>query len=242
MGLRQAFLEIVHQLPDFRRQVPLLRVQRPYRGIRRLVAFQQGDQAAAAQMLDHIVVRQLAQAEAAQGGVEHRLAAVAAPVALDPVLGFPAVLEEAPQVAAADQAIELAEFRRRLRSAVAAQVFRGGAEVHEAWRQPCGDQSRIAQAAEADGQVEALVEQVQLAVGQLDVDPQLRIVGHEGIHQRHDETFAVGHRAGHAQQALGSAERSLTARRASSRASCRRWQCCRKVCPASLSDTRRVLR
>ena len=25
MGLRQAFLEIVHQLPDFRRQVPLLR-------------------------------------------------------------------------------------------------------------------------------------------------------------------------------------------------------------------------
>ena len=57
------------------------------------------------------------------------------------------------------------------------------------------------------------------------------IVGHEGIHQRHDETFAVGYGAGHAQQALGSAERSLTARRASSRASCRRWQCCRKVCP-----------
>ncbi len=31
----------------------------------------------------------------------------------------------------------------------------------------------------------------------------MRIVGHEGIHQRHDETFAVGYRAGHAQQALG---------------------------------------
>ena len=47
------------------------------------------------------------------------------------------------------------------------------------------------------------MDQVQRAVGQLDVHAQLRIVRHEPRHQRHDKTFAIGHGAGHAQHALG---------------------------------------
>ncbi|MNP15240.1 hypothetical protein D3C76_1075900 [compost metagenome] len=45
--------------------------------------------------------------------------------------------------------------------------------------------------------------QVQGTVAQFDVHPQLRIQRHETRHQRHDKAFAIGHGAGHAQQALG---------------------------------------
>ncbi|MNX96552.1 hypothetical protein D3C86_1288720 [compost metagenome] len=45
--------------------------------------------------------------------------------------------------------------------------------------------------------------QVELAVAQFNVDPQLRIKTHETRHQRHDEAFAVSHRASHAQHAFG---------------------------------------
>ncbi|MCY1180360.1 hypothetical protein D9M73_207980 [compost metagenome] len=45
--------------------------------------------------------------------------------------------------------------------------------------------------------------QVELAVTQFDVDPQLWIKPHETGHQRHDEPFAVRHGTGHAQHALG---------------------------------------
>ncbi|MNT98719.1 hypothetical protein D3C72_2413670 [compost metagenome] len=45
--------------------------------------------------------------------------------------------------------------------------------------------------------------QIQVAVAQFNVHPQLRVTGHEVRHQGYDEALAVGHRAGHAQQALG---------------------------------------
>ena len=47
------------------------------------------------------------------------------------------------------------------------------------------------------------MQQVEGVVGQFDIHPQLRVLGHEAGHQRHDKTFAIRHRTGHAQQPLG---------------------------------------
>ncbi|MNS99921.1 hypothetical protein D3C72_1343360 [compost metagenome] len=45
--------------------------------------------------------------------------------------------------------------------------------------------------------------QIQGAVAEFDVHPQLRMARHEFIDQGNDEALAVGHGAGHAQHALG---------------------------------------
>ena len=47
------------------------------------------------------------------------------------------------------------------------------------------------------------MQQIEGAVGQLDLQAQLRVQGHKVVDQRHDKPLAVGHRTGHAQQALG---------------------------------------
>ncbi|KAF1854848.1 hypothetical protein Lal_00003410 [Lupinus albus] len=148
-------------------------------------------------------VRQLAEAEAAQRRIQHRLATVAPPVALYPYRLFPALREEAPLVRTADQAIVPAELREAVGATVTLEIGGGGAQVHDPRGQPGGDQSRVLQATEADGQVQPLVDQVERPVAQFDLHPQLRMAGHELVHQRHDETLAIGDGAGHAQQSLG---------------------------------------
>ena len=145
----------------------------------------------------------MAQAEAAQGGVEDGAAAVATPVALDPYRDFPARFGEIPGVAAADQAVVAGQLGQAVGRAVAFQVAGGGAQVHAAGGQAGGDQAGVLQAAEADGQVELAVQQVHGLVGQVHLDAQLQVLLHEVVDQRHDEFLAVGDRAGHAQQPLG---------------------------------------
>ena len=45
------------------------------------------------------------------------------------------------------------------------------AQVHTSWCQAGGDQSRVLQPAQANGQVETLMHQVQRAIAQFNVDP-----------------------------------------------------------------------
>src|SRR5690242_10338256 len=45
--------------------------------------------------------------------------------------------------------------------------------------------------------------EVELPVGQFDINPQLWIQTHEARHQRHDEALTVSHGAAHAQHASG---------------------------------------
>jgi hypothetical protein len=61
-------------------------------------------------MVEHVVIRELAQACAMQCRIKHRLAAVAAPVAMNPLRKLLALLLEQPCVGAADQAVVLAQL------------------------------------------------------------------------------------------------------------------------------------
>ena len=90
-----------------------------------------------------------------------------------------------------------------MRSAVALQIGRRRAQVHDPRCQAGSEHARVLQATEADGQVEAAVQQIEGLVAQFDLYSQLRMALHEVIHQRHDEALTVSYRAGHAQQALG---------------------------------------
>ncbi len=117
---------------------------------------------------------------------------------------FAAVDLEGPGVAGADQAVVSAQLGKRVRSPVALQIGWRRTQVHRARRDTGGDQSRLTEAAQADRQVITFLHQIQRAVGQFDLHPQLRVLCHEFVDQRHDEALAVGHRRGHAQQPGGS--------------------------------------
>ena len=62
-----------------------------------------------------------------------------------------------------------------------------------------GYHAGILQAAQANRQIVAAVEQVECLVGQGHFHPQLRMALHEIVHQGHYEALAVGHSAGQAQ-------------------------------------------
>ncbi|MNP18528.1 hypothetical protein D3C76_1110140 [compost metagenome] len=183
--------------------MPLLRIQRPHCRIRRLVRFEQRHQRTTVQVFQHVIIRQLAQPHPLQRRIQHCLPAVTAPVALYPLTDLAAVLLQRPQVRTAHQAIVPRQLRQAVRPAITFQVSRRGAQVHAPWRQAGCHQSRVGQAAQADGQVHAFVHQVEGVVAQFHIHPQLRVQRHEPCYQRHDEALAVGHRAGHAQQPLG---------------------------------------
>lgn len=194
---------MLHQQLNLRRQVPPLRIHRPHRGVGWLKGRQQGSQGAAGEMFEHIVVGKLAQPETAQRRIENRLAAVAAPLALHPLHDLaPAGLEH-PVVGSAHQAVVMGELGEAVGRTVALEIGWRRAQVHDPRGDTGSDQPRIAETAKPDGEVEAVLEDVAGLVGELDLEAQLRMHGHEFVHQRHHEALAVGHRAGHAQQPLG---------------------------------------
>ncbi|MNS99922.1 hypothetical protein D3C72_1343370 [compost metagenome] len=91
-------------------------------------------------MFQYVIVGQLAQAETAQRRIQHRLAAVAAPVALDPDGMFAPLLKKVPMVRAADQAVVPCQLRQAMGPAIAFQIAGCRAQVHDPGRQAGGHQ------------------------------------------------------------------------------------------------------
>src|SRR5690606_17789658 len=117
----QAFLQCLDQQAYLGQRVTALWVDGPNGGGGRLMGFEQRHQFAPAQRLLHVVVRELTQAEAAQGRIQHRLAAVAAPVAAG-LEGLLAAIDlQHPGIAGAHQAVVSRQFGKGVRAPVAFQ-------------------------------------------------------------------------------------------------------------------------
>ena len=161
-----------------------------------------GLQRAAGQVRGHVVIGQLHDAVAGQRRLRERVAAVAAQAALHPQRAAFAVFADKPVLVAAQQAVVLLQRGQRLWRTVRGQVGRRGADVQMAAGQPARDQAGVGQLADADGQVVAIVHQVQHLVAQLQLDVQRRVALAELQQQRRDVALAVGQRRGDFQAAL----------------------------------------
>ncbi|MNK84679.1 hypothetical protein D3C87_1045360 [compost metagenome] len=171
--------------------------------LRRPQLRQQFDKLPPGQVLAHVVVRQLDDADPLERRVQQGVAAVAVEQAAYPhAVGF-TVQGEVPLVAIAHQTVVAGQLREAVGHAVAGGIGGGGTHIGHPLRQLAGHQGRILEVAEADRQIEPLVHQIQQLVGEVEGHLQLGETHHEVVHQGGYAALAVGDGGRDAQGALG---------------------------------------
>lgn len=205
--LRQAPRQIRHQmideLPHLGGEVAVAGVDGPDGGVPVAEGVQHRDQFAAGQVLLHVVVGQLGQAQALEGGVKQGGAGVGPPLALHANLPAHAFHLEQPGVAAADQAAVVAELGQAMRARDLLEVAPGAHHVFAALAQAPGDQRRVLEHPHAHGDIVALVDQLHLAVGEVHLHFQLRVQALEVVDQGRHEALAEGGSGGQLEYPLG---------------------------------------
>ncbi len=129
------------------------------------------------------------------GAADAHLALVALPIAERPDVARRRVLVR--------EAGMLREILRLVRFAVPLEVGRRGAADEPRGADPAADEILAARIADAHREVEALLDEIDHALGELDVELQLRMPGGEGRDGRRQMTRAEGRRAREAQRAAG---------------------------------------
>ena len=105
----------VDELAYLGSMLAMARHDRPYPGVAALKARQHFNQLAAGEIGHDVVIGQLCESEPLKGGIEQRRPRIGLPGAAHVYLAMQAVDIEAPQVAGADQAAMMYQFRYRMR-------------------------------------------------------------------------------------------------------------------------------
>ncbi len=163
---------------------------------------QQLDKLALGQVVAHVVVRQLDDADPLERRIQQGVAAVAVQQAVHPHAVGAAIQGEVPLVAVAHQAGVAGEFGEAVGHAVAGGISRRGTHIGHPLRQLARHQAGILEVAESQRQIVALVHQIQQLVGEVEGHLQLGKAHHEVVHQRGDAALAVGDRGRDAQGTL----------------------------------------
>src|SRR5580700_9261949 len=155
---------------DLRRQVPGLRIDHPDRLRRRCELVQDGNKLAAGDRLVDEKILQLRQAAAGARGVADGDAVAEADIALRVDRSFNAASGEAPcpglpRLAESErQAIVPGQILDALRPAEFGEIGRRPDDAKLGARKPPGNQAGILQDAEADASVDALVDEIDIAI------------------------------------------------------------------------------
>jgi hypothetical protein len=134
------------------------------------------------------------------------------------------------------------QFLGLCRRAGTRQVFGGGDDDAAVFRQPDGDQARIGQVAKPDRAVEAFVDQIDNAVGEIERECDVRMRFDEQGHQRCHVLAAEAGRRGDAQVAAGLDAAGGDAGFGVVRSLRMRWQSSRNAEPSKVRVILRVVR